>query len=166
MVTPPQPHRLSNKDYPYRMTEENFRMIEDDKTDYYQLFDETEIPQLMTNPTFMCLDGLKSIINVYDPSVRWKSLFLIPGTEEQLYEGTLHYWIPSIIKQDCIHEDCEIMPNGAIEKLILDEKKIRNRDIFQVADVQENYVVVSLALAESINRRHLYGVITERVEVR
>ncbi len=165
-VMVPEPARISNQDYPYQMNEENFEKIEDAKVDYYHLNKDTEIPEVLLKPTFMCGDSLKHIMEIYDPAIKWKSVYLIPGMEEQLVEGTIHYWIPSMKRQHCLHRDCVTLPNGALQKLILDQRQVRNMDVFQVADTRENYVIVSLALAESISRRHMYGVALERVEVR
>lgn len=165
-VMVPQPAQISNRDYPYQMTEENFQKIDDAKVDYYHLNQDTEVSEVLLQPTFMCGDELKHIMEVYDSTIKWKSVYLIPSLKEQLVDGTLHYWIPSMTRQKCLHQDCVTLPNGALEKLVLNQRLVRNMDVFQVADTLENYVIVSLPLAESISRRHMYGVALERVEVR
>lgn len=165
-VRNPEPARLSHEEFPYLMNEENFMIAQDKFVDYYMLFPETELPELLTQPTFLCRDGLKRIMELYDPYIEWKSLYLLPSEDEQMTTGTLHYWLPAMTKQNCLHDECVILPNGAVQELILDKRKIRNMDVFQVGGTQENIVVVSLALAESISRRHLYGVKLCKVEVR
>lgn len=165
-VVNPEPARISNAQYPYLLSDENFARITDKFVDYYHLHADTEIPGLMTHPTFMCNDQLKHIMEIYDPYIEWKSLYLVPGEESQQVLGTYHYWIPNMTRQDCVHKDCVQLPNGSLQNVILDKTRMRNMDVFQVGGTQENIVVVSLPLAESISRRHIYGIKLCKVEVR
>ena len=166
VTVPFRPIMFDQTAVPYTMTEENYRKLPDSNSFYYHIKEDEEIPELLVKPTFLCGEELKHIMEVYDPTVRWKSIYIMPDQEEQVVEGTRHYWIPDLMKQKCVHKDCRIMPNGSIEHLILDQQRLRNLDLFQVDGLVENKVVVSLQLAESISRRHMYGVSLERVEVR
>lgn len=65
-----------------------------------------------------------------------------------------------------MHSDTVKYPNGELQELILDKRKVRGRDIFRVRGMMENKVVVSLAVAESILRRKPYGVSIKKVSVR
>lgn len=164
--TPLKPINIDTKRYQYRLTKENFNRIPRSEVYYFQNTDDIEIPELMVHPTFMVGETLKDIISLYDDTIIWKSLYLVPNEEEKMIGGTKHYQIPRLKRYKCLHPETEKQPNGAITKLILDKQRIRNMDIFQVQEAQENFVLVSLALAESISRRNLYGVRLERVEVR
>lgn len=169
--TPLCPIIRDNTNYPYRLTEENYNRLPKSEVYNYFFKEDMEKPELLTQPTFMLGDSLKSIISLYDDSVEWKSFHVLPVEgervlEEKVLEESKHYWIPKLTRLKCLHSDVEIQPNGAVTTLILDKNKLRNMDIFQVEETQENYVLVSLALAESISRRHPYGVRLERVEVR
>lgn len=163
---PLQPIHVDTKLYPYRLTEENYEKLPKSEVYYYHHTEEIEIPELLTHPTFMVGDVLQQLIYLYDDTVLWKSLYLLPDEEEKMTEATRHYWIPELNKVKCLHPEVELQPNGAVKTLILDKKRLRNMNIFQVEETQENFVLVSLALAESISRRHLYGVRLERVEVK
>ena len=57
-------------------------------------------------------------------------------------------------------------PNGALKEVILDQHKIKGRDIFRIKGIIENKTIISLAVAESIMRRNPYGVGLERVQVK
>lgn len=152
--------------YPHRLTEENFNSMPKGTIYYYHDAEDIEIPELMVQPTFMVGDSLRRIISVYDDTVSWKTLYMMPDEEEKVVDGTKRYSIPNLTRCKCLHEEAETAPNGAVTKLILDKNRLRNTAIFQVEETLENYVIVSLALAESISRRHPYGVRLERVEVR
>lgn len=152
--------------YPHRLTEANYNSMPKGKIYYYRDTEDMEIPELMIQPTFMVGDSLRRIISVYDDTVDWKTLYMMPDEEEKMVDGTKRYSIPNLTRCKCLHPDSETTPNGAVTKLILDKSRLRNTAIFQVEETLENYVIVSLALAESISRRHPYGVRLERVEVR
>lgn len=164
--TPLQPIDIDMKRYQYRLTKENFNRIPKSEVYYFENTEDIEIPELLVHPTFMVGETLQNIISLYDDTILWKSLYLVPNEEQKMIGGTKHYQIPRIKRYKCLHPDTEKQPNGAITKLVIDKKKVRNLDVFQVEGTQENYILVSLAVAESISRRHLYGVRLERVEVR
>lgn len=152
--------------YPHRLSEENYQSMPVGKIYYYHDRDDIEIPELLIQPTFMVGDSLRQIIGVYDDAVEWKTLYMMPDEEEKVVDGTKRYSIPNLTRCKCLHEDTQIAPNGAVTRLVLDKRKLRNMPIFQVEETMENYVIVSLELAESMSRRHLYGVRVERVEVK
>ena len=152
--------------YPHRLSEENYQSMPAGKVYYYQDREDIEIPELLIQPTFMVGDSLRQIISVYDDAVDWKALYMMPNEEEKVVNKTKRYSIPNLTKWKCLHKEAEVAPNGAVTKLVLDKSKMRNMPIFQVEETMENYVIVSLELAESISRRHLYGVRVERVEVK
>ena len=163
---PLQPTLMDTKLYQYRLTQEAYERLPQSEIFSFHHTEDIEIPELLLQPTFMVGDSLKQIISLYDETVSWKSLYLMPDEEDKVVEGTKHYWIPNLSKVRCLHSETEMLPNGAVSKLILDKSCLRNVDIFQVEETLENMVLVSLALAESISRRHPYGVRLERVEVR
>lgn len=152
--------------YPHRLSEENYQSMPAGKIYYYEDKEDIEIPELLVQPTFMVGDALRQIINVYDETIEWKALYMMPNEEEKVVNGTKRYSIPNFTRWNCLHEDAQIAPNGEVLNLVLDKSKLRNAPIFQVEETIGNYVIVSLELAESISRRHLYGVRVERVEVK
>ena len=157
---------LLQEGYMHLLSDECFRRIPDSGACYYEFHDDIEEPALMTTPLYLCNEELKHILQVYDPAIQWKNLFLLPPEAEKVKGNVFHYFIPNFRRIDCIHEDAKILPNGIFEEVILDQKKIQNLPVFQVVNDVENYVVVSLTLAESISRRNLYGIKLKRVEVR
>ena len=76
------------------------------------------------------------------------------------------YWIYDCVMEECIHADAIKLPNGAYQEIIIDKRKIKGRNIFRPKGLQQNQIVVSLAVAESILRRNPYGVSLKKVEMR
>lgn len=165
-VTPFEPMHMDRSLYTNLMTEEAFEKLPDDIIYYYHLSAETELPEVVFRPTFMAGDGLHDIISLYDETIRWKNMQIFPDVEEFPKEAAKGYWIPLLKEYRCLHGDTVLLPDRTTKKPILDRSRLHNMDIFRISGVNENLVAVSLALAESISRRELYGVIFERLEVR
>lgn len=163
-----KPTEIDRKLYQNIMNKENFEKIPKDAICYYKYSDEVEMPDVMLTPTFMVGRSIYNIIKLYDDSISWKSLQVFPDLREFTREMTKSYWIPFVPECKCLHKETVILPNGTVEKVILERRNMRNVDIFRVTGegIRENLIVVSLALAESINRRNVYGVSIERIEVR
>ena len=89
-----------------------------------------------------------------------------PDKKEDISVASKTYWIYDCVMEDCLHQDTVIYPNGALKEVILDQHKIKGRDIFRIKGIIENKTIISLAVAESIMRRNPYGVGLERVQVK
>lgn len=165
-VTPFEPIHMDRNLYTNLMTKEAYAKIEDDIIYYYHLGDEVELPDVVFRPTFMVGDGLHNIISLYDDTIEWKHMQIFPDMEDFPNETAKGYWIPLLNEYHCLHQDTVLLPDKTTKKPILDRSRLRNTDIFRISGVSENLIVVSLALAESISRRELYGVTFERLEVR
>lgn len=163
-----KPIDFDYKLYQHIMTKEHFEKIPKDKICYYKYSVEVEMPDVMLRPTFMVGSSIYNIVKLYNENIEWKSLQVFPDVLDYVREMVKSYWIPCLPEYKCLHEEAIVLPNGTVDRLILNRSKMRNVDIFRVADarVGENLVVVSLPLAESINRRNVYGVSIERVEVK
>lgn len=165
-VTPFEPIHMDRSLYTKLMTKEAFEKLPEDIIYYYHLSGETELPEIMFRPTFMTGDGLHDIISLYDESIPWKNMQMFPDVEDFPREAAKGYWIPLLKEYRCLHKDTLILPDRTAKKPILDRSRLRNMDIFRISGVSGNLVAVSLALAESISRRELYGITFERLEVR
>ena len=66
---------------------------------------------------------------------------------------------------DGTSDKTEYYPNGTVKRLVLNRKKIGRHNLFLLEGSHRKDPVVSLALAESILRRHPTGVRFEEVEV-
>ena len=165
-VTPFKPIHMDRSLYTNLMTEEAFEKIPEDIIYYYHFSEEIELPDVMFRPTFMTGDSLHDIISLYDESIQWKNMQIFPDRQDFPREMAKGYWIPLLKEYRCLHKDTLVLPDKTTKKPILDRSRLRNTDIFRISGVSENLVAVSLALAESISRRELYGITFERLEVR
>lgn len=166
VVNPIKPLFVQPEPYKYKLSKEEFEKIPDVSLGYYEYSQETELPAIMYHPTFMVNQKIKKVIEMYDEAVCFKALTILPNDFDKVNEASITYGIPYLRKYDCIHEDSIIMPEGTIKKLVIDHKKIPNADIFQIKNIVQNKILVSLRMAESISRRNVYGVEFERVEMR
>ncbi len=165
-VNPVKPVLMNPEAYPYQLTQKNYDNMPQNGVGYYAYDLSVELPAIMVNPTFMVNEKVKRVIELYDESVSFKTLTLIPNVEEEVVQASISYAIPKLKQYDCLHEESIVMPEGTIKKLIIDRKKIPNVDIFQIKNTIQNKILVSLRMAESISRRNVFGVEFERVQLR
>ena len=114
----------------------------------------------------MISDMIRKVMKMYDERISFKALQVYPDKKEDISVASKTYWIYDCVMEDCLHQDTVIYPNGALKEVILDQHKIKGRDIFRIKGIIENKTIISLAVAESIMRRNPYGVGLERVQVK
>ena len=131
---------------------------------YYRYSDDMEVPDILMEPTLMVSPELKAVLSLYNPEIKAKSVKMF-AVEEEISLAP-EYWVLCIPELFCLSDEVEILPNGSVEKLILQRNAIGKEDVFKVAGTLENYVIVSTPVVESILRRKLYGVGFQEVEVK
>ena len=109
---------------------------------------------------------IRKVMKMYDERISFKALQVYPDKKEDISVASKTYWIYDCVMEDCLHQDTVIYPNGALKEVILDQHKLKGRDIFRIKGIIENKTIISLAVAESIMRRNPYGVGLERVQVK
>lgn len=121
-----------------------------------------EYPDLIATPAALVTDRLKKLLVKYDSHLLFRPVVLadLPRARQDLY------WqlIPQI--RDCLAPQTEFLPNRAVKTLVLDSSKAGAAHVFKVAGVLEPWIIVSLAVAESILRRDLIGIRFTRVACR
>ena len=154
------------KKYTAAMTHKDFKELEDTVVAYAEYERTQEMPDLLKYPTYMVSDLVRKVFEMYDENISFKAVQVFPHRPEFIKEASKLYWVYDCITEDCMHKDAVILPNGAVQEMILDKKKLKGREIFRVRGLMENKVIVSLAVAESILRRNPYGIKLERVKVK
>lgn len=152
--------------YTAEMTHKDFKELESTSVAYAEYERTQEMPDVLKHPTYMISDDLCRVLQMYDDNISFKAVQVFPHRQEYIREASKLYWVYDCISEECMHADTVILPNGAVEELILDKRKIRGRDIFRVRGMMENKIIVSLAVAESLLRRNPYGIRLERVKVK
>lgn len=149
--------------YNYVMADQDFQALDKLKVAYFSGQDSEELCAILTAPTYLVSDQLKTVLKLYDKEMEFKGIQLFPLAEERkLYPL---YWVPHFKVVQCLHETAEKYDNGRLKKIVLDKRTLEGISMARVGELLEYKVVVSLPVAESILRRRLYGVQLEKAEV-
>lgn len=143
-----QPEDLHDKDQAY-----NF-LVKSDKRNVYP--DLLEIPLLLISPV------LKDVFCSHEGHLQCNCALLTDRGQREQRE----YWVAALEIIDCMAEETQFYPNRFIKKLILDRKKIGDRNIFRVKSILEKWVIISSDVVDSILRRPMTGIKLERVDVK
>lgn len=155
---------LEEQKYAYCLTEENYKKMPENSAGYYEYKSNVLIPDIVQNPTYMVSDIIQKVIEIYDSTISYKDIFIMPNNEKYLNKGVQMFHIPDLPRMDCIAEQAVILPNGAVQDIILNPAKVQNKDIFLVDHMAENIVIVSLRFMESVLRRGPLGVEFQKVK--
>jgi hypothetical protein len=166
VTNPVEPVLLQGKEYTYSLTKESFARFPEMSVGYYEYKSDVILPDILQQPTFLVSENVKKVLLLYDDTLRCKSICIMPNREADLAKGMQTYHIMNFERRDCLAREAKILPNGTVEKVILDSARIPNMDVFMVDKTAENIVIVSLRLEESIARRNMLGIKFVPVEVR
>lgn len=158
---------LEQKPFSYNISKEEFDALESTYVAYYDYEDNTELPDILEHPSFLVSEMVRHVLQMYMPDagdIPFKGIQLYPTIREKKVSS--YYWIPGIPEYICLSSESELRPNGTVKKLILDSRNIPDADVFKVANILENRVVVSMVVIESIMRRSPYGVEFEEVGIK
>ena len=125
---------------------------------------QEEASAVLESPAYLLIDELKQLLSLYMPSFQAKAIQLF-AVEMDRHDNYM-YWLPYFEPVSCLHQMAERYPNGMLKKIVLDVTKIPPIPFFRLDDILEFKVVVTLPLAESILRRHLYAISLTPLEVR
>ncbi len=149
--------------YKYNPTREEFDAFPDMQVGYYDYSEMVEIPDVLESDTFFVESEVKHVLSMYDDTIVFKGAQIYPfGMVENVVPT---YWTFYPQEAECLHSSVRILPNGEIEELILDSKKIPQSDVFKVSGISVHRVIVSLPVAESLLRRKPYGISLREVKV-
>lgn len=155
---------LDKEQYCYALKKTDFETLDKLKVAYFSGREFEELCDVLTNPTFLISDALKKVMELYEKEMQFKGVQMFPIAKESKQYPL--YWVPLFQEIDCLHKETVFHDNGMLAELVLDDKKIRDRQIFRIANILEYKIIVSLPVAESILRRRLYGIDLKRVEVK
>lgn len=164
LYKPLQVYGLDTSYYKHNMNEADFERLPEYLVSYFKNSKDTEIPEIITQPTLMVSADIKKLLLLYDDSIPFKGVQVFSDNLEERFAKSYWTFLPKTV--DCLHEDCQMLPNGEFQTLILDKTKIPAQDIFKVGNITSNLIILSLPVAESILRRNWFGVALEEVEMR
>lgn len=99
---------------------------------------------------FCASDSLKEMLEIYADNFTSVPFFVT----DQNQKGQKVYWIIHIEPIDCL----EIKPFMRYDNLLLKSDKIKNKSIFRIVFEKQEYLIVSLILAENILRKSPTGI--------
>jgi len=156
-------------DYTPQMTHDDFAKLKNVSIAYFNYSIEQEIPDILKYPTYMVSDSIKKILSLYDDAISFKGLQAFPVGVKELENVKKYakvFWIYDCVQVDCLSQDTVFLPNGEVEEIILDRKKVRPLSVFRPRGLMENRLIVNLSVAESILRRNAYGVGIQQIRVK
>ncbi|MDR1548577.1 MAG: hypothetical protein LBT06_08340 [Hungatella sp.] len=98
---------------------------------------------------FCVSDALKETLDIYTDNLSAVPFFV---TDTKM-QGQSVYWKVNIELKDCL----VMKPNMKYDNLTIDKGKLKNKHIFRVAFEKQEYLIVSLNLAENILRKNAAG---------
>ena len=136
--------------------------IEDNNCFYVKSNDNIDYLDVLEIPIFLVSKELKKILEKYNRNMIFKMLALIDyEKKEQNF-----YYLPIFEEIEALSEKSEFNLNKTIvKKIILDEKKIKNKKLFKIKESDKTLIVVRLDAAESLLRREFKGIALERLQV-
>lgn len=104
-------------------------------------------------------DKLKQILEKYDKNIFFRPLVFqdIKNKKQSVY------WVAVFEDIDCLSEETEFHKDGKLKRLVVDKEKVEGYRIFTVKGMLENYIIISLDLAESLLRRDFLGLKIKRI---
>lgn len=157
---------LDNQIYVANPSREQFGKIPKSMVTYFDYAPDFDVPDYVVTPTPMVSSRLRKVFHMYDDSIEFKSVQNYTSQEKDAFKLAPSYYVYYVEQTPCLHKDSIIAPNGAVTDLVLKGSELRNKDIIVVGGIQEKITIVSLALAESILRRRMFGIDFEEVKIR
>lgn len=156
---------LDKNIYKTNLSDEEFEKVPKGSVTFYKYTPDIEITDILMEPTFMVSPALKKVLQMYNEEIKAKSVKVFPVQED--INVSPEYWVLKIPELDCLcQEEVKRNPNGTVQELVLNRNDIGETDVFKVSGTLENFVIVSLAVVESILRRKMYGVAFREVQVK
>ena len=136
--------------------------IQDNNCFYVKSHDNIDYLDVLEIPIFLVSKELKKILEKYNRNMIFKMFALIDyEKKEQNF-----YYLPIFEEIEALSEKSEFNLNKTIvKKIILDEKKIKNKKLFKIKESDKTLIVVRLDAAESLLRREFKGLTLERLQV-
>lgn len=157
---------LDTSYYKHNINRQEFERLEKMLVTYVEYSEDMTVPEVLTRPTFLISEKVKSIFQEQEENISYKGIQLYPEKETDAGKFSMVYWIPDSPLVECLDREVKILPNGTIDKLLLNARKAGERNIFRIAGIQENITIVSLKVAEQLIQNKLYGVAIEEVQMR
>lgn len=157
---------LDSSVYVSNPNKEQYDALPQSMVSYFGYKDDYEVADYVVTPTPMVSHDLKRVFSMYEPEMKFKSVQCYANKESDALKLAPAYYVYYIEKTNCLHKASVIAPNGSVTKLVLSHGSMENKDILVIDGIPEKITIVSLAVAESILRRQLFGIEFQKVEIK
>ncbi len=157
---------LDSQIYVANPSREQFQQIPKSMVTYFDYEPDFDVSDYVATPTPMISPRLRKVFRMYDNSIEFKSVQNYTNKEKDAFKLAPSYYVYFQEQTECLHEDSIIAPNGAVTDLVLKGSQLRNKDIIVVGGISEKITIISLAVAESIMRRRMFGIDFEEVKIK
>lgn len=161
---PLKPYAVDESDLFKDYKLDGFGQLPDLTVAYFNYDEWHEITDFLNEPIVMISDKMKSVIERYNKSMKFKGVQLYANYQDTIIAPL--FWITNFESVDCLHQETQFYPNKWLKTLVLDKEKIEGRHIFQVDGIFETKIVVELRLCEAILRHQPVGIEFEKVVVK
>lgn len=121
---------------------------------------KTDFLDLVCSPFFMVSDTFFSVLKIYNPFLKSKTIVLENTNEHKTYK------LPLIPRIACLAQNSKIsIDKSRIEYIELDYEKVKYHSVFYIDDVTDNYVVMNLDILESVLKRGIRGLSITEIDV-
>ena len=119
-------------------------------------------PDLFEAPVLMISERMYEVFKWYENTIIYKTCMMINSKEDKRE----NYRVCILDKVEALSDKTKYLKNGWVDKIVLDEKKIGDRNIFWIKAGIDYYLIVSLDVIESMLKRDiLFGIEIREVEV-
>jgi hypothetical protein len=120
----------------------------------------TEYVDFIQRPIPLLSDNCKQIMEKYAPKMYFKSVVLVD--RKKMRQDT--YWLIAPPRISCLSSESEFHKNNTLKRLVIHEEKAAPYKIFRIDGILEDYIIISLDVAESLLRRGFTGIRLKKIE--
>lgn len=124
--------------------------------------EETRFLDVLDSQRFLISENMKKILEKFNEKIVFKTVPLI-----DLYNKRQeNYYLPIFEEVEALSERAEFnLDKTIVKKIVLDNKKIQGKKIFQIKESVKPLIVVRLDVAESLLRRRFKGIRLEELVI-
>lgn len=117
-------------------------------------------PDFIQNPIPLVSDKFKRIIGEYQCETLFKPIVL--ADKKRMHQHL--YWIAAPGRTDIISSRTEFNKDGSVKRLVIDVSYFFRKNVFMLDGIVENFLVISLEVAERLLRENFDGIILKKIE--
>lgn len=123
---------------------------------------EVQFTDIISHPCLAVSELVHDLLLKFEPNMIFKEIMLF-DTKNQ---NAALYYVPVLDEVECLTEKCVYnLDHSELKEIEIDEQKVRDKSIFQLAGVKKRYTIIRLDLAEALLRRNITGMDLKEIRV-